>query len=123
MVMRFHRGVVYLYWVPQDAGTGRLVAERRLCPCLHDALSRVLLLSASSNSLDQVSLGIPLQIIWTRILVFSIRAEGTDVSWRIVYQTVSDHLVFPFKSFSAFTSRATFDGTVVWPIRGVHICM
>jgi hypothetical protein len=48
--------------------------------------------------------------------VFSIGTEGTDVARGIVYQAVSDHLVFPLEAFAALTPRATLDTAVVWSV-------
>jgi hypothetical protein len=71
--------------------------------------------SGSSVLLDN-RVDVPLKIIWTRVLMLSVRAERTDVSWRIMDKAMPDHLVLPLESFAAFTAWAAFDRTVVWSI-------
>jgi hypothetical protein len=45
---------------------------------------------------------VSLQIVRSRVLMFSIRTERTDVAGGIVDEAVSDHFVFPLEAFAAF---------------------
>ena len=49
--------------------------------------------------------------------MLSIWAERTDITGVVMYEAMSGHLIFPLASLSSFTSRAAFDGTIVWPVR------
>jgi hypothetical protein len=55
--------------------------------------------------------------------MFSVRTEWTNVAWRVMNKTMSDHLILPLETLSAFTSRASLYTAVVWPIRRVNIGM
>lgn len=68
-------------------------------------------------------LHVPLEVVRSRILVFSIRTKWANIARRIVYQTMSNHLVLSLKAFSTFASGAAFDHAVVRPIRRMNIGM
>ena len=69
------------------------------------------------------SSNIPLEVIWPRILVLSFWTERTSVSSRSVDETVPDHFVLPFETFSALPTEAPSYGTEVRPIFAMYICM
>jgi hypothetical protein len=43
-----------------------------------------------------------LQIVWSRILVFSIRTKGADVARGVVDEAVTYHFVFALEALAAF---------------------
>ncbi len=55
--------------------------------------------------------------------MITVRTERTDVSRRIVYQTVPDHFVLALEPATAFTAWAAAHGAVVWSARRVHVCV
>jgi hypothetical protein len=52
-----------------------------------------------------------------------IGAEGTDVARRVVYQTMSHHLILAFEAFPTETTRAPIDRTEMRPVLRVDIGM
>jgi hypothetical protein len=55
----------------------------------------------------------PLKIVWSRILVVSIRTERTKIPRTLVEEAVSYHLVLPFEAFATFGAWATFYWAIV----------
>lgn len=55
--------------------------------------------------------------------MLSVRTKRANVTWRIMDQTMSNHLVLSLKPLPSFTSWTAFDATIVWPVRGMYICM
>ena len=47
--------------------------------------------------------------------------ERADIAWAVVYQTMANHLIFAFESFTAFRARAACDWAVVWSTLAVDI--
>jgi hypothetical protein len=45
---------------------------------------------------------VSLQIVRSRVLVFSIRTERADVAGGIVDEAMSDHFIFALESFATF---------------------
>jgi hypothetical protein len=45
---------------------------------------------------------IPLKIVRSRISVFALWTEWTDIAWAIVHQTMADHLILALEAFAAF---------------------
>jgi hypothetical protein len=64
-----------------------------------------------------------LQIVWPRILVFSIRTEGADVAGGVVDEAVTYHFVFALEPFAAFRAGAATHGAVMRPVLRVDIRM
>lgn len=53
--------------------------------------------------------------------MFSIRTERTNIAWRVVDQTMSDHLILSLEPLSTFTAWASLYTAVVRSIRRVNI--
>ena len=53
--------------------------------------------------------------------MLTVRAERTDVTRRLVNQTVTDHFIFPFEALAAFGAIAAVYGTVVWAFLRVDV--
>jgi hypothetical protein len=66
---------------------------------------------------------LPLKIIRSRVLVLSIWTERTDISWGVVNETVTDHLVFSLEASTSFSPRASLDRAIMWSDGGVNIGM
>jgi len=64
---------------------------------------------------------VPLQVIRSRISMFTVRTKGTDVAGGVMDEAVSFHFVFALEAFAAFAALAAFDGAVVWSLRGVDV--
>ena len=62
------------------------------------------------------SSNIPLEVLWPRILMLPFWTERTTVSRRFMDETVPDHLVLAFETFSALTTGAPKYGTEVRPV-------
>ena len=56
---------------------------------------------------------VTLEIVWSRILVISVRTEWTHVAWAVVNKAVANHLVLTLKTFAAFTAGTTSDWAIV----------
>jgi hypothetical protein len=65
----------------------------------------------------------PLEIVRTRISVFSEGTEGAHITRAVVDQSVADHLVLAFESLASFASRTAFDRAIVWTAWAVHVCV
>lgn len=61
--------------------------------------------------------GIPLQVIRSRILMLLIRTKRTHIARRPMHKTVADHFIFPFETSATHTVDTPFDRTIVWSIR------
>jgi hypothetical protein len=57
----------------------------------------------------------PLQIVRSGVLVLTFWAERTHISWRIVDQTMPNHLVLAFKPLSSLATGTSRHWTVVGP--------
>lgn len=66
---------------------------------------------------------LPLKVIGSRILVFSVGTERAHVPRRVMDKTMSNHLILPLETLPTFTARTTFHATIMWSVRGMHICM
>jgi len=66
---------------------------------------------------------VPLQIIGSWILMFSIRAEWTHIARRLMYEPVPNHLILSLEALAALRSRTACNRAVVWAIRRVNVCM
>ena len=66
---------------------------------------------------------IPLKIIRPRVFVLAIRAERTNVAWRIMHEPVSDHLIFSLESLTFLSSRTAHYGAEMWPVFRMYVCM
>ena len=62
-----------------------------------------------------------LEIVGSWVLVTAfVRAEGADVAWRLVSETVADHLVLAFEAFAALGAGTICHWTVVRARRGMR---
>jgi hypothetical protein len=43
-----------------------------------------------------------LEIVRSRISVFALWTEWTNVAWTVVHQTMADHLILTLEAFAAF---------------------
>jgi hypothetical protein len=66
---------------------------------------------------------LPLQIIGSRILVFSVWTEWTHIARRLMHEAVAYHFVFAFEAFSAFGTGTASDWAVVRPVLRVDVCV
>lgn len=57
---------------------------------------------------------VPLQIVWSRILVFPIWTERAHITRRLMNQTMPYHFILSLEALAAFGSRTTCDWAVVW---------
>lgn len=93
----------------------------RLCSCRRDGLERALMqYEHEVDDLRKLN-NIPLEIIRPRILVLLVETEWTDITWRVVYKTVSHHLVLTLEPFAAYRSWTVLYRTEMRPVLGVHI--
>lgn len=72
---------------------------------------------------DMTGVILPLEIVGSWIFVLSIWTEWTNVSRRLMNQSMSDHFVLPLESFAAFATWTALDRAVVRPILGMDIGM
>jgi hypothetical protein len=56
---------------------------------------------------------IPLKVIRAWIPMVPVWAKRADISWRVMYKSVSNHLVFAFETFPPFTPGAASDRTIM----------
>jgi hypothetical protein len=61
-------------------------------------------------------LDVPLEIIWSRVLVLTIRTKWTNITWTLVDKTMSYHLILSLEAFSALGSWAIGHWAIVWSI-------
>jgi hypothetical protein len=79
----------------------------------------------SSSALDfeavRFSNYLPLKVIRPGIFMFSFRTKRAHIAWRVVHQTVPDHLILALEPFASLAAWTTWHGTVVRTCRGVNI--
>lgn len=66
---------------------------------------------------------LPLQIVRSRVFVLLVWTEWAYISRRIMDEAVSDHLILPFESFPAGSTRTASYGTEMRTILRMNICM
>lgn len=64
---------------------------------------------------------IPLKIVRPRVFVLAVGTEGTSISWRLMHESMSDHLVLSLEAFSAFGASAAFDRAEMGSVLRVNI--
>ena len=66
--------------------------------------TRTCLLNLSAPLLDHQLLPhhIPLEIVGSRISMFALWTEWTDVAWAVVHQAMADHLILALEALAAF---------------------
>lgn len=64
---------------------------------------------------------VPLQIIWSGILMLAVRTERAYVAGRVVDEAVTYHLVLALEAFAAFGAWASRNRAVVRSVLGVDV--
>ena len=68
-------------------------------------------------------MNLPLQVVRSRVLVFSIGAERTHIARRIMYKAMPYHLVLAFEALSAFAAWTARDGAIMWAVLRMYVRM
>jgi hypothetical protein len=114
--------VVYYHF--QDVAPVHLSTLDHHSPCLHDRRARVLHKHISHLHIFREHSGcLPLQIVWSWIFVFSIRAERAHVAWKLMRKTMSYHLILPLEAFPVFGPRTARYRAVVRTLLRMHFLM
>ena len=85
------------------AGQGHREAADHPCFYRHDVLAHVYRqMLVCMNVILLYPCSIPLQIIWPRILVLSVRTERAHVTWRLMDKAMTYHFILAFETLTAF---------------------
>lgn len=74
------------------------------CPCLCGAHEHVYDSQREIHAENTSYSNLPLQVVRSRILMLLVRAEGTNVSRRLMDQAVPDHLVLALEAFTTLAA-------------------
>ena len=56
---------------------------------------------------------VPLEIVRPGILMVPVRTEWTNIAWRLMYETVSNHLILPFETPPTLGPRTALHGAIM----------